>query len=266
MGPPRQLAAAFDREKAILCMCLTQARTPDIVLIAASAGFDAVYIDLEHGVTPLDVTSALCSAALGAGLVPLVRIPAVDPPMITRVLDGGALGVIVPHVATPEQAKEVVDVCRFPPVGARSLYGATPVTGYRSLPADELVSALDGEVVVALMIESGTAVDNAAKIAAVDGVDMLLVGTHDLSTDLGVARQMDHPLMADAFARVAAACAEHGRRFGVAGVGDPSILRSLLGLGLGFISAGTDTGFLQQAATARVADLRKLTSEKEPSS
>lgn len=228
------------------------------MLVASASGFDAIYVDLEHGVTPLDVTSMLCTTALGSGLLPFVRVPSLDVATITRVLDGGALGIIVPHVDTPQQARAVVDACRFPPVGRRTAYGMTPVTGYRPLPTSELVAALDREVIVAPMIESRLAVENAAEIAATEGVDLLLVGAHDLSVDLGVPGRVDDQAVLSALGVVADACAVHGLCFGVAGIADPEILRGLVPRGLGFVSAGTDVGLLQQAATARVHDLQRL--------
>lgn len=241
-----------------LCLSLAQARTPDIVLVAKAAGFDAIYVDLEHGVTPLDVTSMLCATALGVGVTPYVRVPSLDPPLITRVLDGGALGVIVPHIDTAAQAEAVVAVCRFPPVGARSLYGLTPTTGYRPAPLDELTKELDARVVVVPMIESAGACERAGEIAAVPGVDILLVGAHDLSADLGVPGQVGHHAVRDAITDVARACTAHGRRFGVAGIKDPDQLGELQAHGLDFVSAGSDVGLLAAAAAGRVAELRAL--------
>jgi 2-keto-3-deoxy-L-rhamnonate aldolase RhmA len=255
---PRRWAHALERNVPILCLCLTQARTPDVVLIACASGFDAIYVDLEHGVTPLDVTSMLCTTALGSGLLPFVRVPSLDVPTITRVLDGGAQGIIVPHVDTPEQARVIVDACRFPPVGRRTLYGMTPVTGYRPLAGGDLIEMLDRDVVVAPMIESRVAVENAEQIAATEGVDLLLVGAHDLSVDLGVPGRVGDDALLSALGVVADACDAQGRCFGVAGIADPEILRSLIPRGLRFVSAGTDVGLLQQAATALVNELRRL--------
>jgi 2-keto-3-deoxy-L-rhamnonate aldolase RhmA len=255
---PRRWVDVLERNVPVLCLCLTQARTPDVVLIAGASGFDAIYVDLEHGVTPLDVTSMLCTTALGSGLLPFVRVPSLDVPTITRVLDGGALGIIVPHVDTPEQAHAIVDACRLPPLGRRTPYGMTPVTGYRPLGGGDLIEALDRDVVVAAMIESEAAVGKAEQIAATDGVDLLLVGAHDLSVDLGVPGRVRDAAVLEALGVVAEACAAHGRCFGVAGIADPEILRSLIPRGLRFVSAGTDVGLLQQAATARVDELRRL--------
>lgn len=255
-SPTRPLPPPLSGDAPALCLCLTQARTPDIVLVARAAGFDAIYVDLEHGVTPLDVTSMLCTTALGADLVPFVRVPSLDPSIITRVLDGGAAGIIVPHIDTPEQAQVVVDACRFPPVGRRSLYGMSPLTGYESGEPDETTARLEQAVVVAPMIESARAVEHAEKIASIDGVDMLLVGVHDLSADLGIAGQTTHPDVRAAVRAVGEACTATGRALGVAGVTDPDHLAELSELDVRFVTAGTDVGLLAAAATQRAASYR----------
>lgn len=257
-GQARRLSAVLDRERPVLCLCLAQARTADVVLVAKASGYDAVYVDLEHSTTPLDVTSMLCTTALGAGLLPLVRVASLDRATITRVLDGGALGVIVPHIETAEQARSIVDVCRFPPLGQRSIYGATPVTAYEQRPMAEQLARLDAEAVVVPMVESAQGIDNIDKIAATDGVDMVLVGIYDLSADLGVPGRLDDPSVRDALLTVADACAAHRCRFGIAGLNDQHLLAELIGRGLGFISVGTDIGLLQQAATERVAETQAL--------
>jgi 2-keto-3-deoxy-L-rhamnonate aldolase RhmA len=107
------------------------------------------------------------------------------------------------------------------------------------------------------MIESAVAVDNAEKIAATDGVDLLIVGAHDLSIDLGVPGETTHARVRDAMLTVGAACRASGRALGVAGVSDPEQLADLAAQApLRFVSAGTDVGLLATAATERVSSLR----------
>lgn len=242
----------------VLCACLTQARTPDLVLATADVGFDAVYVDLEHSTTPLDVTATLCATALGAGITPFVRVPSHDPATITRVLDGGALGLIVPHVDTAAQAAELAAVVHLPPRGRRSVYGFTPLASLRGLQGAALAAELDRRTVFAPMVESATAVGEVAQIAAVDGVDLVLVGAHDLTADLGIPGQFDHAEFLSALGAVADACRTHGTAFGIAGITDAGLLADLVAKGLRFVSAGTDIGFFRQAAAARVAELRTI--------
>src|SRR5947207_6225687 len=97
--------------------------TVEIVRIAKSAGFDSLYIDLEHSSFSLQTTSQLCIMALEAGVPAFVRVPANTPEYVSRVLDGGALGVIAPGVRSAAEAKAVVDAAKSPPLGARGLSG-----------------------------------------------------------------------------------------------------------------------------------------------
>lgn len=111
----------------VVCLALLNSRTSDVPAIAAACGYDAVYVDLEHTSTSLETAALLCSSAIGAGIAGLVRVPSHDPSVIARVLDnGGATGIIVPHVNSASEARAIVDAARFPPVGHRSISGPTP--------------------------------------------------------------------------------------------------------------------------------------------
>jgi 2-keto-3-deoxy-L-rhamnonate aldolase RhmA len=167
------------------------------------------------------------------------------------------MGVIAPHVDTVDQAMAVVDGARLAPVGRRSAYTASPVLGFRNLPLADALAALDRETTVAVMIESREGVGNAAQIAAVDGVDMLLVGTFDLTRDLGASDVRD-PAVRAALVAVADACRTTGTTFGVLGLRDTDVLGELVSLGLQFIGAGNDLGLLQEATRANVTRLRRL--------
>ena len=96
---------------------VNQMRTPNIAMIAAACGFDAIYIDLEHNPTSLETAAAICVAALGIGITPIARVSSRDAHDATRILDCGAQGVMVPHVSTVAEARAVVESCRYPPQG-----------------------------------------------------------------------------------------------------------------------------------------------------
>src|SRR3979409_1703015 len=103
----------------VLLMGVNQMRTPNIAMIAASCGFDGVYIDLEHNPTSLETAAAICVAALGLGITPIARVSSRDPHDATRILDCGAQGAMVPHVDTAAEARAIVEACRFAPLGHR---------------------------------------------------------------------------------------------------------------------------------------------------
>lgn len=246
----------------VLCLALLNTRTPDVPAIAAAAGYDAVYVDLEHTATSLETAGMLCASAVGAGIAGLVRVPSQEPSLIARVLDNGAVGVIVPHIDSAEEAQAVVDAARFPPVGHRSISGPSAVSGYQPLPAPELARVLESRTVVAVMVETPAAVADADAIAAVDGIDLVLIGPSDLTAEMGIHGDFENEHFHNAVRSVAAACRNHGVALGVAGIKSLDLLERFVGLGLRFVSAGTDVGMMTEAATARAAALRGL--ERHP--
>lgn len=251
----RKLAAG----ELVLCMGLRQARTADIAMIAAAAGFDSIYVDMEHSPISLESCSTLCIGALAAGITPLVRVPGHDVHMATRVLDGGALGVIFPHVDTAEQARAVADACRYPPLGHRSVMGSGPALGYRALPLGEVNAAGNADTLLIVMLETPAGIANADAIAAVPGIDMLLIGSNDLSTEMGIPGELRHPKLREAFAAAAAACKTHKKVLGIGGVrGDLELQTELYRMGGTFIIAGNDTNYLAAAARADAKALRAI--------
>lgn len=257
------LRDALRAEALVLCLALLHARTPDVPAIAAACGYDAVYVDLEHTSTSLDTAQMLCASALGAGISGLVRVPSNDPSVIARVLDGGAVGVIVPHINSKKEAERVVQAARFPPIGNRSISGPNAVSGYAPRTAPQLVKLLERRTVVAVMIETPEAVEAADAIAAVDGVDMILIGPSDLTAEMGIHGQYENDHFHSAVESVAAACRSHGVALGIAGIKSVDLLNRFVGLGLRFISAGTDVGMMTEAASARAQALRGLQSHRD---
>jgi 2-keto-3-deoxy-L-rhamnonate aldolase RhmA len=243
----------------VLCMGLRQARSPDIAMIAAECGFDAIYADMEHSPLSLETVSAICIGALGRGVTPLVRPPSHAGDWISRALDGGAQGVIVPHVDDQAQARAVVRSGRFPPLGHRSVMGPTPALGYRALPLGEINATLNAQTLIVVMLETPQGIEHADEIAAVPGVDLLLIGSNDLCTELGIPGQLRHARLRAAYETAAAACKKHGKTLGVGGIrGEPELLRDLVRLGARFVIAGNDTGYLAAAARKDVETLRGL--------
>ncbi len=237
---------------------LRQARTVDIGPIMKSCGYDWLFIDMEHNTMTLDTAAQISVAAQAAGITPVVRVHALALHDATRVLDGGALGVVVPHVDTPERAAEIVDWCKYPPVGHRSITGALPQLGFEATPIPEATAAINAATLVVVMLETPLAIDNASAIAAVPGVDALLVGTNDLTIEMGIAGQIGHEKVAAAYEKVLGACAAHGTYAGLGGVYRPDLMERYIGMGFRLVLAGNDLPFMAAAAKERSAFLRGL--------
>lgn len=239
----------LSRGEPVYSMTVRLVRTVDIAAIAATAGFDSVYIDLEHSSFPLEAAGQICLACNSLGVTPLVRVPGIDPSFIARVMDSGAMGIIVPGVESADEARAAVRAVKHAPFGKRSLAGAAPQLNYRTLPPEQVIEELDRSSMVVAMIESQTGLDAADAIAAVAGIDVLLVGANDLSVELGVAGQVDHPLVHEAYLHVIDVCKARGKAIGVGGMGGrPDLIKRYLELGAGYVSTGNDISFLSAAA------------------
>ncbi len=163
-----------------------------------------------------------------------------------------------PHVDTPEQARALVDAFRFAPMGHRSTGGTNAQFGYRPPPAAEAQKVLNAELLIIPMIETPLAVENADAIAAIDGIDALLIGTNDLSLEMGISGQVGHERVKAAYATVAAACRRHNKVLGMGGVYDQELSTRYIGMGARLILGASDHSLLLNAATQRAEFLRGI--------
>lgn len=225
-------------------------RTVEAPMLLKTAGFDSVLVDMEHSTFDLDTTSQICIASLYAGITPIVRSPTKEPFFVSRILDGGALGVIVPHIRSAQDARDVVNAAKFQPIGHRSATAGLPHLGFRPIPAKLASPALNDSTMVIPMIETLEAVEDVDEIAAVPGVDSLLIGTNDLTAEMGIPGQYDEQIVHDAYMRVIAACKKHGVSLGIGGLHSrPDLLKKYCSLGANWILAGIDAGLLLAGAT-----------------
>ena len=230
-------------------------RTPEIVRLMRGAGFHWLFIDLEHGPMSIDTAAQIAIASLDSGLAPFVRVPRGEFSMATRLLDNGALGVVMPQVESADEARDIVRRLKYPPDGARSISSSVPQFDYRAPASGSLTAILNEASMVVAMIETGEAVRQADAIAAVPGIDVLLIGTNDLCADLGIPGRFDDPRVDDAYRVVIEACRRHGKQAGVGGIRDRARMRGLIAQGVRFVLARSDGTLLAQAAHAEASSL-----------
>src|SRR5579871_2597058 len=247
------------RDEVVASMSIRLVRGIEIARMAATAGFDMIYVDLEHSTLTLEATGQICQAALSAGVTPMVRVPANTPEYIQRVLDAGALGIIAPGVRSAEEARAVVAAAKYAPLGERGAGGALPHLEFRSFPAAEANAALNDATMVIVQCESAEAVEKADEIASVEGVDMVLIGVNDLLAALGLAGQFEHPKVRDAYARAIAACGRYGKHVGVGGLSArPKLAAEFIAMGARLLSTGTDIQFLFAAMAEKAKQVREI--------
>jgi 4-hydroxy-2-oxoheptanedioate aldolase len=234
------------------------ARSVEIAKAMKTAGFDWLFLDLEHSAMSIETASQIAIAALDAGIAPIVRIPKGEYSLATRLLDNGALGIVLPHVDTADEAREAAARLRYPPLGHRGVFSSMPHYDYRAVKVDQMTAALNAANLIIVMLETPAAIDNADAIAAVDGVDVLLIGTNDLCIEMGVPGDLAHAKVSDAYQRMVAACRRHGKWAGMGGVYDEPLMRRYVEMGCRFLMAGADLAFMMGAGAKRTGFLRGL--------
>lgn len=220
--------------------CWLNLGSPVTAEMAGLAGFDWVLLDHEHGPGSEETILHQLQAASATPAVPLVRIATNDPARFKRVLDAGAHGVMVPYISTPAEAQAVVNAMRYQPRGIRGVAKLTRASGFGAR-FDEYYTHAHEWLVTIPQVETEEAVQNAAEIAAIDGVDVLFIGPMDLSVSLGVPGDYLHPRCQDAWAHVASAARAAGKAAGIL-LFDPAHVTICRRLGFTFIALGSDGG------------------------
>ena len=248
----------LERGELSLGVGIKLARTVEVAKAMKTAGFDWLFIDLEHSALSIESASQLAIAALDAGIAPIVRIPNGEFALATRLLDNGALGIVIPHVETADEARTIVDKLRYPPQGHRGVFSSMPHYDYRPVKSADMTAALNAANLIAVMLETEGAIANAEGIAAVEGIDVLLIGTNDLTIEMGIAGELGHARVTAAYRRMIAACSKHGKWAGMGGVYDETLMRRYIEMGCRFVLAGADLAFMIGAGTRRTEFLRGL--------
>lgn len=241
------LKAALQEDRWLLGATISSPSVEAAVVVAA-AGFDFLWIEMEHAAVTLESARTVILATRGLPAVPLIRVPVNELWTAKRALDIGALGVIFPFTADAAMARRAVAACRYGPGGLR---GSGPGLAALRWPTEgESYHAFaDRNVLVVAIVENREGLENVEEIAAVPGLDVLFIGTSDLSYALGYGGQEDHPAMREAIRRIAEAARRNGVPLGRP-LGDPRRLEEFLDIGFRFFQGPSDVKLLSNGATA----------------
>ena len=212
---------------------------PSVFELTSLAGFDGIWMDLEHHGYSVETAGQLMRAAR-VGVADIMARPAKGEFMrLGRLLEAGAQGILYPRCDDADEAREVVKWSKFAPLGRRGFDGGNPDMPYCTMPMADYIRQANEETFLALQIEDAEALDQVEAIAAVDGVDVIFFGPADFTVLSGIAGQFDHPKVQAAIERVAAAARNAGKHWGMP-VGNPERAQQLLQLGARFLCHGAD--------------------------
>jgi 4-hydroxy-2-oxoheptanedioate aldolase len=218
--------------------------------IVSKQGFDAITIDLQHGINDYSTAVPMLQAISACDATPMARVPWLEPGIIMKLLDAGALGIICPMINTPEEAERFVRYCRYAPQGERSFgpvrAGLVHGSGY--------VKQANDSIVTLAMVETSQALARVADIARTPGLTGIYIGPSDLGLSLGYEAKLDQtePVVMDAIKRILEAARNGGIRAGIHCLA-PAYAREMLGLGFDLVTMGTDIRLF----TAAYADAMK---------
>ncbi len=231
--------------------------SPGLARLAAGAGAEFVIFDMEHTGWSVETIRTLIATARCVEIVPIVRVPATEYHFIARVLDVGAMGLMIPMVETAEQAREIVAAAKYPPRGRRGAAFSVAHDDYAGGDIVEKMRSANEEVVILALIETATGIANAEEIAAVPGIDILWMGQFDLTNSLGIPGQFTHPQFLKSLERLVAAAKSQGKSAGIMG---PSVDEIKLRIQQGFraLCYGGDLWIYQQALRQGIEGVRGL--------
>jgi 2-dehydro-3-deoxyglucarate aldolase/4-hydroxy-2-oxoheptanedioate aldolase len=219
--------------------------SPGVGPMLAACGLDFVIYDMEHGRCDIATMAEMIASCRGTGITPLARVPDLEFAPLSRILDLGAMGVMVPRVETRAQAERIVAALKYPPLGRRGVALGLAHDLYRPAGA-AYFPQMNAETAVIVMVETVLAFQNLEEIVSVPGVDVVWLGHYDLTTSMGIPAQFDHPRFLEAMARLVEVC----RKYKVApGFLPPTPAGAIHWIQNGFraISLGSDVSVFMEA-------------------
>ena len=235
-------------------LALQQLRSAEIPRLLAAAGFDYLFVDMEHGGFNLETVQDVVAAASQAGITPLVRVAELSYSLVARTLDVGAQGIIFPRVEDPALLREAISWTRFPPVGSRGFGITPPQLDYQPVGMREIMAHANAETMNIVQFETGRALERSDELLSVAGVDVAMIGPADLSISLGIPGEFEHPRMVGAIESFIVACNSHGVVPGIH-CRTVGLARPWLERGMRLVGSGSEITILLERAREVIAEL-----------
>ncbi|HEV3340959.1 MAG TPA: aldolase/citrate lyase family protein [Pirellulales bacterium] len=230
--------------------------TSGIGRLAAGAGAEFAIFDMEHSGWSVETVRTLIATTRATEMVPMVRVPTTEYDFIARVLDVGAMGIMVPMVETAAQAATIVASAKYPPPGRRGAAFGVAHDDYAGGDIVEKMTLANREGLLIALIETAAGVRNVDEIAAIDGIDVLWLGHFDLTNSMGIPGQFDHPMFKEAVEQIVEAGRRHGKPAGFM-ASNVAQGRDFMQQGFRMIAYGGDLWIYQTALREGIGALRE---------
>jgi len=238
-------------------MMIRQARDPGAPAIFAAAGYDFVFIDMEHGNYSMETVADLIRGAKSVGIAPIIRVPHLETFFISRVLDAGAEGIMVPMTSRKEQVETIVRYSKYAPLGQRGFGGQMGHTDYKPVKAVHFMQEANENTLVVAQIETREAIENIDAILGIEGIDVGLIGPNDLSISLGIPDQMNSEILTKAIEKVVASAKQRGKASGIH-IANIEAIKKWRAKGMTVLAYSTDIGFMYNASKSSLEELKRV--------
>ncbi len=235
---------------------IRQARDPGAPSIFAAAGYDFVFIDMEHGNYNMETVADLIRGAKSAGIAPIIRVPRLETFFISRVLDAGAEGIMIPMISTKEEAEEIVRYSKYAPIGQRGFSTQIGQTDYQPLKALEFSKEANEHTLTIAQVETQKAIENIDEILSVRGIDVGLIGPNDLSISLGIPDQMGSEVLTKAIDKVVETAKKQGKSSGIH-IGNIESLKKWRAKGMTVLACSIDIALMYNASKSNLEELKR---------
>jgi 2-keto-3-deoxy-L-rhamnonate aldolase RhmA len=238
----KQIKSTLQKGETLVGTFVMEFAVPSIATILASAGADFIIVDMEHTTFTIETVGRIIRAARGSDLPSIVRVPSIERHFVSRALDAGATGLMIPRIESREDVEKVNAWAKYAPDGDRGVAFGIAHTDYgdfRQLDGVQYTQQANAEILIIGQIETVKAVENIDEILASGGLDAIFIGPYDLSTSMGISGQLDHPRIVESIEQVIAKAKAHDVILG-SYVNDFESGKRWLDAGVQFIAFGND--------------------------
>lgn len=234
---------------------ISEVRGPGIITMLATAGYDFVYIDMEHSSYSIETVADMIAVSKATDIVAIVRTPGLSRLALSRPLDAGAEGLLIPQVETEEEVKQIVEYTKYYPLGERGMALRRAHSNFAPVKTAEYIQLANEQTLIVIQIESERAIRDLEKLVSVKGVDAAFIGPADLSQSYGIPGQTGDPRIAAALERFIRVCNDYGVAPGIH-VYDMESAKRWIDAGMRLIAYSNDISMIVDTGSKYTAELK----------